>query len=161
MKRKAYLVCIASLIVFTLGLLQINSVSAYSYGKFGSTPYSDVYSAAGNSYSGSGLTQKALTAMMLAVTWGETTGDDITKTPSPMTLGRADGTYANLWSFANHSTTYKYVRAHWNPGAGIFQLDSAGLGADIGLKEAIYTNTAAAIVAAKIASVYKSSTATG
>jgi len=153
-------VAITLMVLIFNGIFLVTPVFAYSNGKFGATPFSDVMSAAGTNYSGSGLTKNALAAMMLSVTWPETAGSTITNTPSPMTLSRGDYASANLWADAQKNTTYKYVRAHWNPGAGVFQIDSAGLGLPIGLKEAIYTDTAAPIVASQIATTYKNASGT-
>lgn len=78
-----------------------------------------------NQRSCSGLTVNKLTAAMLSIPVHELLGGSRTLTPSPMTLSRWDG-----WSseknrpLYSHGTYRGYKRAHWNPGVGLWQLDT-------------------------------------
>ena len=71
-----------------------------------------------------GLTTNKLAALMLAPTYPET-GTPTGQAPAPMTLSRWDN-QAGLHSFA---TVAGQPRAFWHPGVGMWQFDSAGLGA--------------------------------
>lgn len=119
----------------------------------GSQPFSDAVAAAdsvldaGNCADASRtLTRNRLAAMTLAVTWPEV-GFDKTKAPSPMTLSRYD-TNSALYSFRTKST--QYPDAFWHPGVGMWQLDSAGLGAPYTAAERINTATASLVAAQTI-----------
>ena len=86
------------------------------------------------------LSDTTLTAMVVAPVFKESsTATTAAKAPSPMTLSRYDewtgvmdtSTNANanygLYAFRDPTTTYK--RAYWHPGVGIWQYDTAGVGA--------------------------------
>lgn len=131
--------------------------------KFGDVPTDDVLASATSNYSGTGLSRNNFAATIFPPTWAEVTGADTNYTPSPMTVGRADVSTSNgsqLWADGVVSSSYKYVRAHWSAGVGMWQLDSAGLGANISFHNAVLSNTASNLVAAEMARLYKSSSAT-
>lgn len=97
------------------------AASAWSWGD---DPLDEVYAAA-NAVDRCGLPRDAFVAAMLAPSWPET-GASGSLSPSPMTLSRWDN-QAALYAFGNASTPYR--RAFWHPGVGLWQYDSAGLGA--------------------------------
>lgn len=93
---------------------------------FGSTPLDDVLSTAANyNNCSSRLTRNRLAALMLAIPWHEVTGHDVSLTPSPMTMGRADN---DTDLYYNRQTTASTRRAFWHPGVGLWQLDDIGMG---------------------------------
>lgn len=91
---------------------------------WGDDPLDEVYAAA-NAVDRCGLPRDAFVAAMLAPSWPET-GASGNLSPSPMTLSRWDNQSA-LYAFGNAGTPYR--RAFWHPGVGLWQYDSAGLGA--------------------------------
>lgn len=147
---------IAKLLFFTMLFSQLfgfnNIQAAYS---FSSQGYDDILSAASSYYQGTGLTRNELAALMLSVTWPETTGGSETA-PSPMTLSRGDNS-SGLWSFNSKSSSNTTRRAFWHPGIGVFQLDSAGIGANLGVHSRINTSEASPIAAQEISKKYKDS----
>lgn len=149
--KKIKILFINSILTF-LVVFCFNPFNAEAY-SFSSSGYTAVENAASIYYSGSGLTRNELVALMLSVTWPET-GANNTGTPSPMTLSRADNS-SGLWSFKNKTSTNKEKRAFWHPGIGVFQLDSAGMGAQLGIHERINIATAAPVVANHIVTKYK------
>ena len=90
---------------------------------FGDHPLSDVLHWAAQERR-CGLTTNKLAALMLAPTYPET-GAPASRAPSPMTLSRWDN-QAGLHSFR---TVAGQRKAFWHPGVGLWQFDSAGLGA--------------------------------
>lgn len=107
---------------------------------FGSHPWTAIGNAATAASKCTGLTAAELRAMAVAPIFKESGGAATSSTaPSPMTLSRYDewtgvragNTNANanygLYAFRDPSTAYK--RAYWTPGIGIWQYDSAGVGA--------------------------------
>ncbi len=93
-----------------------------------------------------GLTTNKLAALMLAPTYPET-GAPSGQAPSPMTLSRRDD-QPGLHSF---STVSGQRRAFWHPGVGMWQFDSAGLGAPFTAAQRIDTYVVAAHTAATMA----------
>lgn len=93
-----------------------------------------------------GLTTNKLAALMLAPTYPET-GSPSGQAPSPMTLSRWDN-QAGLHSFG---TVAGQPRAFWHPGVGMWQFDSAGLGAPLTAAQSIDTYVVAAQTAATMA----------
>ncbi len=93
-----------------------------------------------------GLTTNKLAALMLAPTYPET-GSPSGQAPSPMTLSRWDN-QPGLHSFG---TVRGQPRAFWHPGVGMWQFDSAGLGAPYTAAQRIDTYVVAARTAATIA----------
>ena len=81
----------------------------------------DVYT----SGSCNGMTQNKLLAIMLSIPVWEIMGGNKTLAPSPMVLSRWDG-----WSLPKNRPLYSFgtynghKRAHWNPGVGLWQLDT-------------------------------------
>lgn len=128
--------------------------------RFGDVPTTDVITAAGNNNSNTGLTTNHLAAIMLSVTWPEVTGNNRTLTPSPMTVGRWDTGHSRLYPFQNTNPNGQYARAFWNAGIGVFQIDSAGLGSNVAFHNRVLTNTASQVVAASMASRYRSASGT-
>jgi hypothetical protein len=72
-----------------------------------------------------GFTVNELAAVMLAIPVHEIAGGDSSVASSPMTLSRYDG-WSNTRNRPLYSDgTYDYFRrAHWNPGVGLWQLDT-------------------------------------
>lgn len=139
-----------ALVVSLVLLLVPHSPAIAITQRFGTQPYNDVlYWADQYKNTTYGLTKNKLAVMMLAVTWSETGA--WTTTPSPMTLSRWD-TDRDL--FPNSDPNTPYPRAFWHPGIGLWQLDSAGLGAGLGAHQRIATDSAAKVVAQEIASRY-------
>ena len=93
-----------------------------------------------------GLTRNKLAALMLAPTYPET-GSPSGQAPSPMTLSRWDN-QPGLHSFG---TVRSQRRAFWHPGVGMWQFDSAGLGAPFTAAQRIDTYVVAARTAATMA----------
>lgn len=164
MKKLSLLLCLLTISVSLFG------ESIYA-AKFGSTPLADVKAAAQDNLATSGITsQNEFAAIILAPTYPEV-GDptNLDKTPIPMALGRSDTSISNgykLWVDGQTgyneraSSTASYRRIHWNAGIGLWQLDGSGLGQGYSLKQAIYTDTAASKVAARMASLYKNASGT-
>lgn len=100
---------------YDIGIGPLQAVKAAAESNLGSNP-------------NCGLTKNKLTALMTSIPYWELLGGDRTVAPSPMTLSRYD-----TWDLqsANHSlfsdgTFSGYKRAHWNPGVGLWQLDTFG-----------------------------------
>jgi hypothetical protein len=93
-----------------------------------------------------GLTTNKLAALMLAPTYPET-GAPSGEAPSPMTLSRWDD-QPGLHSFG---TVANQPRAFWHPGVGMWQFDSAGLGAPLTASQAIDTFVVSARTASTMA----------
>jgi hypothetical protein len=111
------------------------------------------------------MSDDGLTALALAPVFKESSAATTAATaPSPMTLSRYDewtGTYGTtnnqdanygLYAFRNPATSY--LRAFWHPGIGIWQYDSAGLGAPLTTIEAMDAGLVAADVARLMAANY-------
>lgn len=107
---------------------------------FGSGPWSAIATVASRATKCTGLTAAELRAMMVSPIFKESAGGTTASSaPAPMTLSRYDewtgvrsgNTNANanygLYAFRDPSTVYK--RAYWHPGVGIWQYDTAGVGA--------------------------------
>lgn len=112
------------------------------------------------------ISAEGLAALVLAPVFKEssaaTTADSA---PSPMTLSRYDewtGTYSTsttnsdanygLYAFRNPYTAY--LRAYWHPGIGIWQYDSAGVGAPFTAIERMNVNVVAPDAAAGMVARY-------
>jgi hypothetical protein len=121
---------------------------------FGDRPLDDVLYWARQVNKCSGLSTHRLAAMMLAPTWPETVGGSTA--PSPMTMSRAD-IQRNLFSFSNPSGR---KRAFWHPGIGMWQLDSAGMGANLAIHRRMNTYSSARRVARAISTRYCNSSGT-
>lgn len=112
---------------------------------FGDAPLDDVLHWAAQ-HRRCGLTTNKLAALMLAPTYPET-GTPSGQAPSPMTLSRWDP-QPGLHSFG---TVAGEPRAFWHPGVGMWQFDSAGLGAPFTAAQRIDTYVVAAQTAATMA----------
>ncbi|MCU1497055.1 MAG: hypothetical protein JWM47_1008, partial [Acidimicrobiales bacterium] len=137
---------------------------------FGTGPWNAIVSAAGSVTRCSTLSSAGLTALMVAPIFKESSAATSPSTaPSPMTLSRYDewnGTYATtdnrsanygLYAFRDPHTPY--VRAYWHPGIGIWQYDSAGVGAPFTAIERMDVNVVGRDVARGMASRYCSPSA--
>jgi len=143
----------AAAVAFATGTLATLAVGVPTAGAhyFGSTPKNDVVSAATNyNNCSSKLTTNKLAGLMLSIPWHEVTGRNVSLTPSPMTMGRADND-ADL--YYNRNTSGSTRRAFWHPGIGVWQLDDAGMGSR-GSFGKFDTYNAAIIVAQHISSRY-------
>jgi hypothetical protein len=115
---------------------------------FGAEPLQDVRTAAGTASADAScaISPREATAMTLAPVWPEV-GAGSPGAPSPMTLSRYD----------NQDTLYDPARRDglfFNPGVGLWQMDSAGLGAHNTAGEAIDTAWVAGFVAPYIVDRY-------
>ncbi|KAA5832713.1 hypothetical protein ABT337_12900 [Saccharopolyspora hirsuta] len=92
--------------------------------KFGAEPYEAVSSAAADAAGKASceISAEDATNLVLSPTWPEVSGSG--DSPSPMTLSR----YDDQTSLADPEQRAKGL--FFNPGVGVWQLDSAGLGAD-------------------------------
>jgi hypothetical protein len=132
---------------------------------FGREPWQAIRAAAASTPRSCTLSDGGLTALVVSPVFKESSAATSPSTaPSPMTLSRYDewnGTYATtsnrsanygLYAFRNPNTSYK--RAFWHPGIGIWQYDSAGVGAPFTAIERMDVRTTAADVAKGMAARY-------
>lgn len=139
-----------SAVVLLLGVLGalaplVPAAPAAAAPAFGEDPLDDVLHWAAQERR-CGLTTNKLAALMLAPTFPET-GAPSGQAPSPMTLSRWDN-QPGLHSFG---TVRGQPRAFWHPGVGMWQFDSAGLGAPFTAAQGIDTYVVAAQTAATMA----------
>jgi hypothetical protein len=133
------------LLAAVLALAPVGAPAAGAGRVFGSGPLDEVLEAAGR-HARCGLTRAKLAALMLAPVWPET-GAPTTVAPAPMTLSRWDD-QAGLHSFG---TVRRQRAAFWHPGIGLWQFDSAGLGANLTAAQAVNTAVVANEAAKAIA----------
>ena len=132
---------------------------------FGDGPWAAIQAAADATPRCTGLSGPGLTALVVSPIFKESSAASRpSSAPSPMTLSRYDewnGVYATtnnvsanygLYAFRNPNTTY--VRAYWHPGIGIWQYDSAGVGAPYTGEEAMDVRIVGADVAKGMANRY-------
>ena len=132
---------------------------------FGRAPFDAVRAAATAAPRPCAMSTDLVTALVLSPVFKESSAATTPSTaPSPMTLARADewsGTMADttnvnanygLYAFRNPNTSFK--RAFWHPGVGIWQYDSAGLGAPFTTVEAMQVSTMATDVARAMTARY-------
>ncbi len=132
---------------------------------FGAEAYLAIRSSVSATTRSCPITDDGLTALALAPVFKESSAATTAETaPAPMTLSRYDewsGTYGTtnnqdanygLYAFRNPNTSY--LRAFWHPGIGVWQYDSAGLGAPLTTVEAMDTGVVAANVATLMAANY-------
>lgn len=133
---------------------------------FGDEAYASVRGAATAAARSCTISDDGLTALVLAPVFKESSAATTAATaPSPMTLSRYDewngifsdsqGTPENnygLYAFRNPATSYP--RAFWHPGLGIWQYDTAGLGAPLTTVEAMNVGSVSADVARITATNY-------
>lgn len=114
-----------------------------------------------NESSCSGLTTNRLTAIMLSIPVWEVAGGSATYASSPMALSRWDG-----WSNPNNRPLYShteyshYKRAHWNPGVGLWQLDTWGNSLDLNHAQRANTSVGGLRVARYLRDGYCAGTST-
>ncbi|MBE9376263.1 hypothetical protein IQ251_17575 [Saccharopolyspora sp. HNM0983] len=123
--------------------------------QFGSEPLAQVRAAAEDAAAEAscGLDASEVTDLTLAPTWPEVSGDG--EAPSPMTLSRYDDQSSLL------DPQQRAEGLFFNPGVGIWQLDSAGMGAQDTAASAVDTGSAAQRVAPQIVQRYCSAVAGG
>ena len=132
---------------------------------FGVGPWDAISEASAATPRCASLTPAMLTALVVSPIFKESSAaTSPSSAPSPMTLSRYDewnGTYATtsnqssnygLYAFRNPHTPY--VQAYWHPGIGIWQYDSAGVGAPYTAIERMDVRIVAGDVAAGMASRY-------
>jgi hypothetical protein len=132
---------------------------------FGREPWQAIQAAAAATTRTCAVSDTGLTALAVSPVFKESSAATSPSTaPSPMTLSRYDewnGTFATtsnrsanygLYAFRDPTTPYK--RAFWHPGIGIWQYDSAGVGAPYTAIERMDVRTMAADVARGMASRY-------
>ena len=130
---------------------------------FGQGPWTAIEDAAEATTRCTGLDAPVLTALVTSPVFKESSAATSPETaPSPMTLSRYDewngvnSTTTNqsanygLYAFRNPYTAYP--RAYWHPGIGIWQYDSAGVGAPFTAVERMDVRVVAADVADGMAS---------
>jgi hypothetical protein len=132
---------------------------------FGKEAYAAIRAAVAATPRACAISNDGLTALVLAPVFKESSAATTPSTaPSPMTLSRYDewsGTFSTtnnrdanygLYAFRNPSTAYS--RAYWHPGIGVWQYDSAGLGAPLTTIEAMDTGLVSAAAAQVMAARY-------
>ena len=132
---------------------------------FGRGPWEAIRASASAAARPCSISTNGLAAMVVAPVFKESSSAVSASTaPSPMTLSRYDewsGTYATtsnrsanygLYAFRDPNTAYK--RAFWHPGIGIWQYDSAGVGAPFTAIERMDVRTTSADVAKGMAARY-------
>ena len=132
---------------------------------FGSGAYESLRAAVTSSTPPCAISDDGLTALVLAPVFKESSAATTPSTaPSPMTLSRYDewnGTYSTSGTPSNNYGLYafrdpftSYTRAFWHPGIGIWQYDTAGLGAPLTTVEAMDVGVVAAAAAKLMARNY-------
>ncbi|QXC62570.1 VCBS repeat-containing protein [Aquihabitans sp. G128] len=132
---------------------------------FGDGPWAAINAATDATSRCSGLTGPELTALVVAPIFKESSAaTSPSSAPAPMTLSRYDewnGTSATTSNQSANGTLYAfrdpytaYPRAFWHPGIGIWQYDSAGVGAPYTAIERMDTRVVAGDVAAGMAARY-------
>lgn len=107
---------------------------------FGQGPWEAIKAATEATTRCAGLSAPGLTALVVSPIFKESSAATLpTSAPSPMTLSRYDEWNGVMATTTNVSANYglyafrdpytAYTRAYWHPGIGIFQYDSAGVGA--------------------------------
>lgn len=107
---------------------------------FGDGPWAAIGSVADTTAKCAGLDRYQLQAMMVAPIFKESSGGSSpSSAPAPMTLSRYDewsgvmadnsNSNANYGLYAFRDPYTPFARAFWHPGIGIWQYDSAGVGA--------------------------------
>lgn len=122
---------------------------------WGDDPLDEVFAAA-DSVDRCGLNRNQFVAAMLAPSWPET-GASGELVPSPMTLSRWDAQPA-LFAFGDPGSAFR--RAFWHPGVGLWQFDSAGLGAPYTASQRIDIRAIATAMAQQISARYCRGTGT-
>lgn len=132
---------------------------------FGQGPWEAIKAATEATTRCAGLSAPGLTALVVSPIFKESSAATLpTSAPSPMTLSRYDEWNGVMATTTNVSANYglyafrdpytAYTRAYWHPGIGIFQYDSAGVGAPYTAIERMDVRTVAADVARGMAARY-------
>lgn len=132
---------------------------------FGSAPWRAIEAAAAATPRTCGITDAGLVALVVSPVFKESSAATTpSSAPSPMTLSRYDewsGTFgtdtnanANHGLYAFADPTSAYPRAFWHPGIGIWQYDTAGVGAPFTAIERMDVAVVAADVAKAMAARY-------
>lgn len=132
---------------------------------FGQGPWDALTQAAAATPRCTGLSSEGLKALVVSPIFKESSAATRpTSAPAPMTLSRYDewnGVYSTttnrssnygLYAFRDPNTAYQ--RAYWHPGIGIWQYDSAGVGAPYTAIETMDVSVVGADVARGMASRY-------
>lgn len=141
------------------------SAAAATQRYFGEEAYAAIRTSVSATSRSCPITDDGLTALVLSPVFKESSAATTAATaPAPMTLSRYDewtGTYSTssnadanygLYAFRNPYTAYS--KAYWHPGIGIWQYDSAGLGAPFTAVERMDVGIMATDVAATMAARY-------
>ncbi|MFN8019746.1 MAG: hypothetical protein U0P45_16750 [Acidimicrobiales bacterium] len=132
---------------------------------FGQGPWEAISASVAATSRPCSMSDSGLKAMVVAPVFKESSAaTSPSSAPAPMTLSRYDewtGTYGDtggrnanygLYAFRNPKTSYK--RAFWHPGIGIWQYDTAGVGAPFTAIERMDVRVVSADVAAGMARRY-------
>ncbi|WP_426572341.1 FG-GAP repeat domain-containing protein [Aquihabitans sp. McL0605] len=132
---------------------------------FGADPWHAIQASSAATARSCTMSDDGLTALVVAPVFKESSAaTSAANAPSPMTLSRYDewtgvmatDTNANanygLYAFRDPNTAYP--RAYWHPGIGIWQYDTAGVGAPFTAIERMDVGTVSADVAKGMASRY-------
>ncbi len=132
---------------------------------FGDDPWQAINEAAQATTRCDELSAEGLVALVTAPVFKESSAATTAETaPSPMTLSRYDewsgvrddttNRNANYGLYAFRDPTTQYLRAYWHPGIGIWQYDSAGVGAPYTAVERMDVRNVAGDVARGMAARY-------
>jgi len=132
---------------------------------FGDDPWKAINEAAQATTRCDELSPEGLVALTVAPVFKESSAATTAATaPSPMTLSRYDewtgirddsnNRNANYGLYAFRDPTTQYLRAYWHPGIGIWQYDSAGVGAPFTAVERMDVRIVAGDVAKGMAARY-------
>lgn len=141
------------------------STSAIQQRYFGAEAFEAVRASVASTQRSCIVSNEGLTGLVMAPIFKESSAaTTAASAPSPMTLSRYDewnGTFATtsnqsanygLYAFRDPYTSYH--RAYWHPGIGIWQYDSAGLGAPFTAVERMDVRIMAGEVAERMAARY-------
>jgi hypothetical protein len=132
---------------------------------FGQGPFEAIQAAAEATPRCAGLSAPGLAALVVSPIFKESSAATRpTSAPSPMTLSRYDEWNGVMATTTNQSANYglyafrdpytAYTRAYWHPGIGIYQYDSAGVGAPYTAIERMNVRTVSEDVAKGMAARY-------
>ena len=132
---------------------------------FGAGAWEAIEQAAADTSRTCGLTDAGLVGLVVAPVFKESSAATTpASAPSPMTLSRYDEWNGNYSTTSNSSANYTlyesrnphtpYPRAFWHPGVGIWQYDSAGVGAPYTAMERMNVRIIAGDIAAGMAQRY-------
>ncbi len=147
MRRLLRPLAVVALAVATLAgtTIEAPEAQAVTYYSVTTGAYNGTRNAAGvaiNETTCSGLTKNRLAAMMLAIPVWEIADGSSSYDSSPMVLSRWDGwSNPNNHELYSHAEYSSYKRAHWNPGVGLWQLDTWGDSLDLNHAQRANTNT--------------------